>query len=131
MVSIPKIVGVMSCGVVLCLSLANVTQAADEAQVADRMKSDPCAGKTTGQPDPLNCERTIGEGAESIKGELLRISGDNYVVQRFTGQEVRLHTDAHTQIPEDLRQGNRIEAQVDEVRDMNDQRRVLSIHRIK
>lgn len=29
MVSIPKLVGVMSCGFVLCLSLSNAAQAAD------------------------------------------------------------------------------------------------------
>lgn len=130
MVSLPKIVGVLSCSVVLCASLANAAQAADDALVADRMTSDPCAERTPGQPDQFNCNRQVREGAESIKGELLRISGDNYVVQQFTGQEVRLHTDAQTQLSADLRQGDRIEAQIDEARDRNDQKRVLSIRRL-
>lgn len=144
MISIPKVAGVLSCAVVLCLSLSNAAQAADDtlgadtmksedALGADRMKSDPCADRVDiiGQSEPMNCDRGAREGTDTIKGEVLRISGDNYVVQRFTGQEVRLHTDANTQIAEGLRQGDRIEARVDDVRDMNDNKRVLSIRQIE
>lgn len=133
MVSIPKVVGVLSCSVVLCLSLSNATQAADDALGADTMKSDPCADRVEiiGQSEPMNCDRDAREGTDTIKGEVLRIQGDNYVVQRFTGQEVRLHTDANTQIAEGLRQGDRIEARVNDVRDMNDNKRVLSIRQIE
>lgn len=41
MISIPKIMGVVSCGAVLCLSLS------DAAQV-ERMKADPCVDRKTG-----------------------------------------------------------------------------------
>ena len=133
MVSIPKVAGVLSCAVVLCLSLSNAAQAADDALAADTMKSDPCADrvKIIGESEPINCDRDAREGTDTIKGEVLRIQGDNYVVQRFTGQEVRLHTDANTQIAEGLRQGDRIEARVNDVRDMNDNKRVLSIRQIE
>ena len=40
MVSIPKIIGVISCSAVLCLSLSNATQAG--------MKHDPCADRKGG-----------------------------------------------------------------------------------
>src|SRR5687767_13798927 len=101
MVSIPKIVGSIACGV-LCLSLANATHAGDNANIPTNMKTDPCSEKPTGQVNQdnkvgqpqgstMNCNRST-EGGETIKGELLRISGDNYVVQRFDGREVRLHT---------------------------------------
>jgi len=43
MVSIPKIIGIISCSAVLCLSLSNATQAAES------MKLDPCADRKTGQ----------------------------------------------------------------------------------
>jgi hypothetical protein len=130
MISIPKVVGVLSCGVVLCLTLSNTAQAADDALGADTMKSDPCADRVNiiGQSEPMNCDR---DATDTIKGEVLRIQGDNYVVQRFTGQEVRLHTDANTEIAEGLRQGDRIEARVNDVRDMNDNKRVLSIRQIE
>jgi hypothetical protein len=131
MVSIPKVVGVLSCGVVLCLSLSNITQAAqaaDEAPVTDNMKSDPCAA---GQPELSGCDTDAQENVDTIKGEVLRIQGDHFVVQRFTGQEVRLHTDANTQTAEGIRRGDYIEAEVSDVRDMNDQKRVRSIRRIE
>ena len=117
-VSIPKVVGVLSCGALLCLSLSNTAQAAqpaDEAPVADNMKSD-----TEAQ-----------ENIDTIKGEVLRIQGDNFVIQRFNGQEVRLHTDANTQRTEGIRQGDYIEAQVSDMRDMNDEKRVRSIRHIE
>ncbi len=143
MVSIPKIVGMgmMACGV-LCLSLANATHAGDTANIPSaNMKSDPCSEKPTGQDNQenkigqpqgstMNCNRST-EGGETVKGELLRISGDNYVVQRFDGREVRLHTDANTEMTKGLHQGDRIEAQVDDVRDRDDHKRVLSIHQVE
>ena len=141
MVSIPKIFGIMSC-CVICLSLANAAQADDNApNPSANMISDSCYEKPTGQvqreyqtgelqQSNMNCYRTM-EGAETVKGELRRISGDNYVVQRFTGQEVRLHTDSYTQMSTGLRVGDRIEAKVDDARDKDDQKRVLSIHRIQ
>ena len=78
----------------------------------------------------MNCNRST-EGGETIKGELLRISGDNYVVQRFDGREVRLHTDANTEMIKELHQGDRIEANVADERDSNDQKRVRSIRQIE
>ena len=130
MVSVPKVVGVLSCSVVLCLSLSNATQAADDALVTERMKSDP-ADRTTAQRELSNCDRAAQGDTDTIKGELLRIQGDNYVVQRFNGQEVRLHTDANTQKTVGIRRGDRIEAEVSDVRDVNDDKCVRSIRRIE
>jgi hyperosmotically inducible protein len=58
---------------------------------------------------------------EAIKGEVLRIEGDNYFVKGESGKEVRLHTDDTTQKTGDINQGDRIEAQ------MNDRNHALSI----
>jgi hypothetical protein len=40
MVSIPKVVGVLSCGLLLCLGLSHAAQASDAASAADEKKAD-------------------------------------------------------------------------------------------
>jgi hypothetical protein len=71
MLAILKVVGVMSCSFLLCLGLANIASSADKM-------SDTEPGK-------------------SIKGKLLRIEGDNYIVKnREDGKEVSLHVDKTT-----------------------------------
>jgi hypothetical protein len=62
------------------------------------------------------------QSAKTIKGEVLRIEGDNYVVKDQDGKEVRLHIDQTTKMSEKkLDQGELIEATV------NEQNHVLSI----
>ena len=56
-----------------------------------------------------------------ITGELLRVEGENYFVKGQDGKEVRLHTDNTTQKVGNIRQGDRIEV------DVNDQNHALSI----
>ncbi len=58
---------------------------------------------------------------QAIKGEVLRVDGENYFVKAEGGDEVRMHTDDTTQKTGDINQGDRIEAQVD------DQNHALSI----
>jgi hypothetical protein len=48
----------------------------------------------------------------SIKGEVLRVEGSNYVVKEETGKEVSLHTDSTTEKTGDITEGYRIEALV-------------------
>jgi hypothetical protein len=78
MATIPKVVGLMSCGVLLCLGLSNVAQARIAASVTDQMN--------TGQSDRGDQMRDPMKGARSkggwtIRGEVLRIEGHNYVVK--------------------------------------------------
>jgi hypothetical protein len=122
MVSNPKIFGVITCGFLLSLSLSNV------ALATERMKPDPCADRKTGMHEPLNCDKDAREGIETIKGEVLRVDGDHYLVQQFDGREVRLQTDANTQMTGIINRGNRIEAKV---REVDDQQHVLSIRETK
>lgn len=49
---------------------------------------------------------------ESIKGEVLRIEGQNYVVKREDGKEVSFHADSTTQKMGDISEGYKIEAEV-------------------
>ena len=104
MVSIPKIVGLMSCGFVLCLSLSSATQA------ADRMPNDPCPERKGGQSDLVKCNEEALRGIDTIKGELLRVDNESYFVKKTDGKEVVLHVDGNTQKYDHIHPGDNIEA---------------------
>jgi len=89
MVSIPKVVGVLSCGVLLCLGLFQAAHAADEVG-ASRL-----------------------EQARVIKGDLVNIDYGDYIVKDKDGKEVRVHTDRKTQIMGQLKKGDRVEVKLD------------------
>ena len=113
MVSIPKVVGLTSCGFLLCLGLSNAASAADGMKDAPPDRQGGQAGMK-GELDKL-------KAGHIIKGEVLRIEGENYVVKRQDGKEVRLHADQTTQKTGTITQGDRIEAEV------NDQNHALSM----
>jgi len=89
MVSIPKVVGLLSCGALLCLGLS-AAYAADE-EGAKRL-----------------------EQAKVIKGDLVRIDYGDYIVKEQGGQEVIVHVTNRTQMMGQLKKGDRVEAKVDE-----------------
>ena len=120
--SIPKIIGVLSCSVVLCLSLSHATQA------TARTKHDPCIDRKGGQSNLVKCDAETRQGIDTVTGEVLRIDGNDFLVQRFNGKEVRLHLDANSQMTEIIGLGDRIEAKVS---DVNERKHVLSIHQLK
>lgn len=120
MVSIPKIIGVLSCSFVLCVSLSNATQA--------EMKHDPCTDRKGELPGLMKCEAESGQGIETVKGEVLRIEGDSFVVERFDGKKVNLHIDETTKMGSFIGRGDRIEANV---REVNEQEHVLTIRLIE
>ena len=113
MVSIPKVIGLTSCGFLLCLGLSNAALATDDMKAGQPERQGGQAG-LKGEQDKL-------KGGHMITGEVLRVEGENYFVKGQDGKEVRLHTDATTQKTGDIRQGDRIEA------DVNDQNHALSI----
>jgi hypothetical protein len=86
MVSIFKVAGVLSCGLLLCLGLSKPVQ-------AEEVGGARVEGKT-------------------IKGEVSRIEYGDYFVKEKDGKEVRLHTDKSTQMVGQLRKGDRVEAKV-------------------
>ena len=118
MVSIPKIIGVLSCGVVLCLSLADASQA---------FRLDPCANRKGGLPNLLLCSEEAQQGIQTIKGEVSRVDGDTLVVERFNGQEVDLPVIAALRNGHTFEPGDWIEAKLGQV---NGENRVLAIHDI-
>lgn len=117
MVSIPKIIGVISCGVVLSLSLATAAQA---------IEPNTCAKGKDGLP-LLLCSEEERQGIKTIKGEVLRVDGDTFLIQRFNGQEVRLHLDPTVKNDSVIEPGDWIEAKLT---DVNYEERVLSIRKI-
>ena len=50
----------------------------------------------------------------TVKGDLLRIDGDFYVVKDRAGKEIRLHVDKTSQLDGTFRAGDKIEAQATE-----------------
>jgi len=128
MVSLSKIVGVMSCGFLLCLGLANVVQAEHTPAPSDVMKTDRQDDRQGFQSDDdkqknVNEEKgsTRAKDAKSVKGELFRIEDGNYFVKQPDGKEVRVHTDKTTNMVGEIKKGNQIEAKV------NNQNHALSI----
>jgi len=128
MVSIPKVVGVLSCGFLLCLGLSNAAQAEHAPASSDVMKTDSVTDKQGFQSyddKQKNVDAEKGSNsakdAKTIKGELLRVEEGNYFVKVKDGKEVRLHTDKTTQMTGEIKKGDRLEAQV------NNQNHALSI----
>jgi hypothetical protein len=132
MVSIPKVVGVLSCSFLLCLGLSNIAQAEHAPGPSDVMKTDSVTDQQGFQSDDdkqknVDNEKGShrGDGAKTIKGELSRVEDGNYFVKGQDGKEVRLHTDKTTQMMGKIKKGDRIEAKV------NDQNHALSIQLAK
>jgi len=128
MVSIPKVVGVLSCGLLLCLGLSNAAQAEHAPAPSDLMKTDAVTDQQGFQSDDdkqknVNDEKgsNRADGAKTIKGELSRVEDGNYFVKVKDGKEIRLHTDKTTQMLGEIKKGDRIEAKV------NEQNHALSI----
>ena len=111
MVSITKVVGVLSCGLLLCLGLSSATQ-------AEEMKAGQSEG-TGGLADQKGM--TMQKQVHLIKGNVVRVEYGNYTVKQKDGTEVILHTDNTTQMMGQFKKGDRIEAKV------NDQNHALSI----
>ena len=128
MVSIPKVVGVLSCGFLLFLGLSNAAQAGNVPGASDVMKTDSQTDRQGFQSDDdkqKNVDDKKGsnraEDAKTITGELFRVEDGNYFVKVKDGKEIRLHTDKTTQMTGEIKKGDRIEAQV------NNQNHALSI----
>ena len=90
MVSIHKVVGVLSCGVLLCLGLFQAAHAADEEKGTSRL-----------------------EQAKVIKGDLVRVDYGDYIVKEKAGNEVTVHVSKKTQTMGQIKKGDRVEAKVD------------------
>jgi hypothetical protein len=122
MIRISKIVGVLSCGFLLCMGLSNAAQAENEPSPgpSDVMKTYSVTGQEGFSTDEDNQEdvnekgNNPANGAKTIKGELSRVEDGNYFVKAKDGKEVRVHTDKTTKMMGKIKKGDRIEAKVNE-----------------
>ena len=114
MVSIPKVVGLMCCGFLLCLGLSSLAQAGHPASRADQAVRKGSQAGVRGEQSKL-------KGGHRIEGDLLRIEGEHYFIMGQDEKEVRLHTDRSTKKTGNISEGDRIVANV------NDQNHARSI----
>jgi hypothetical protein len=150
MLSLPKVIGVLSCGLLLCLGLSHAAKADGPSSAVGDMnasayeKEGGQAGlkgeedeedKLTGDPTLSQPGRKGGQaglrgdqdklrglkGSRIIRGEVLSIEGNIYYLQEQNGKAVRLHTDQTTRKIGNIHEGTSIEAQV------NDRGHALSI----
>ena len=54
----------------------------------------------------------VAAGSQTLKGDVLKIEGEYYVLKDPTGMEVRLHVDKTSQLEGEVKAGDKIEAQV-------------------
>jgi len=129
MLPIPKLVGVLLCGLLLCLGLSNAAQAEHSPSSSDVMKTDSQSDSGLGFQSDDDRQKNVDDkkgstsvkDAKTITGELVRVQDGNYFVKVKGGKEVRMHTDKTTQMVGEIKKGDRIEAK------MNAQKHALSI----
>jgi uncharacterized protein YdeI (BOF family) len=104
-----KLIGIVAVGFIL--SLTGWAFAADKPAGSTEMGT-PGAGGAAAAAEKAAAGAKEG-AARTIKGELLKIEGENYVVKDATGKEVKLHVSPETKKDGELKVGDKIEAQAD------------------
>ncbi len=126
MISIRKVVGILSCSFLLCLGLSNTARSEHQPSPSDVMKTDSVSDRQGFQSDDdkqknVDNKKKDGAGEKMIKGELIRVENANYTIKMQNGKEIRLHTDKTTEMMGTVKKGDQIEAKV------NDKHHALSI----
>jgi uncharacterized protein YdeI (BOF family) len=98
------LIGIVAVGFIL--SLAGLGFAAD-------MGTSGSTGGAAAAAEKAAASAKEGANTRTIKGELLKIDGENYVVKDATGKEVKLHVSPETKKDGDVKVGDKIEAQAD------------------
>ena len=94
----------------------------------DNIRPNECSELKGGHRDLAKCEEDKKLGIDTVKGEVLHIEKNTYVVQRFYGKEMQLNIDTSTQVTGPIGLGASIEAKVLEE---NAMKHVLSIRLIE
>jgi hypothetical protein len=113
MVSVPKFIGVVFCGVLLSLGLSTVAH----TEIFDRRQG----GQEAGGNQMHKMEGSQSTVSKTIEGEVLRVEGNECFIKGQDGNEVQLHIDITTLKARNIEPGERIEAKV------NNQNHVLAI----
>ena len=85
-----RLIGLLGFAAILSVGMASLTYAAEPMAAPGEMAS---------------------PGSQAIKGDLLRIDGEFYVVKDTSGKEVRLHVDTTSRLEGTFKAGDKIEAQ--------------------
>ncbi len=88
-----RLIGLLAFVAILSVGMAPLTYAAEPMAAPGEMAS---------------------PGSRAVKGDLLRIDGDFYVVKDASGREVRLHVDGTSKLEGTFKAGDKIEAQASE-----------------
>lgn len=113
MVSVPKFIGAVFCGVLLSLGLSTVAH----TEIFDRRQG----GQEAGGNQMHEMEGSQSTVSKTIEGEVLRVEGNECFIKGQDGNEVQLHIDITTLKARNIEPGERIEAKV------NNQNHVLAI----
>ena len=125
MVSLFKVGAGMACASLLCLGLSTAVQADDASTAEDKLKADQSdrrqGGQEAGERQMKDTEVEQTKGGRTIKGEVLRVEGNDCLIKGQDGKEMRVHIDLTIMKARNIEPGTYIEAKV------NDQNHALSI----
>src|SRR5438874_7778291 len=100
MISLSKVVGIVTCGFLLCLGLSTAAQVDKADSPVDRLKADQSdrrqGGQEAGEKQKKDMEGNQSDGTKTIKGEVLRVEGNDCFIKEEDGKEVQLHIDLTT-----------------------------------
>lgn len=85
-----RLIGLFAFSAVLSVGMAPLTYAAEPMAAPGEM---------------------VAPGSQAIKGDLLKIEGEFYVVKEASGKEVRLHVDKTSKLDGTFKAGDKIEAE--------------------
>ncbi|MEO5631257.1 MAG: hypothetical protein ABIQ24_05220 [Nitrospiraceae bacterium] len=85
-----RLIGLLAFGAILSVGMVPLTYAAEPTAAPGEMAA---------------------PGSQAVKGDLLRIDGEFYVVKDTSGKEVRLHVDGTSKLEGTFKAGDKIEAQ--------------------
>jgi hypothetical protein len=103
-VSISKIIGLMSSGLLLWLGLCHMAEAVNAAHASHLPSSADPAGRKAGQVGVYAAREKL-KIDHRIEGEVLRVEGSDYFVKGKDGQEIRLYSDPTTRKFGNISQG--------------------------
>ena len=112
MFHISRSINLISCAFLLGLGLSSTALAIENSLATDETKIQQNSERKGGQPGLFKQDADTRRGVHTIKGEVLRLEGDQYVVKRSDGRQVSLHIDETTQMTKTFAPGEWIEAKV-------------------
>ncbi|HKR61324.1 MAG TPA: hypothetical protein VJS64_16510 [Pyrinomonadaceae bacterium] len=120
MITTPKVV----VPVLSCIGLSSAALAIENSLATDETKAQQNSERKGSLPGLLKKDADTGKGIHTMKGEVLSLEGDHYLVKQSDGRQVSLHIDETTKMTKTFAPGEWIEAKVTQV---NDGHHALSI----